>query len=390
MSILDIWRASPEMLQEKSIKQIIAIAGNGKLADGNSTSTEFLALLSEIPSAVLDKYADECLTNSFPESGLALQDIINEVGRRLGFTVTNGRYRGKAGEIGNDGLWLLPNNHHIVVEVKTTDAYRVDLNTIADYRKSLITFSRLSEDDSSVLIVVGRSDTGDLEAQIRGSKYAWDMRLISVDGLIRLMHLKESIDDPDTLRRIHEILMPREFTKLDSIVDLVFSTAEDAKSIDDIEIPGAKSSSKDGPKFTPVAFNDLCAQRVSLHLKRPLLKRTRAYFSSPDDETQVLCAVSRRYEESKYPNYWFAFHPHQRNQLTQAKNGYVALGCGSPELIFLIPIANFSSWLDGMNVTKKGEKTYWHVQIFQEGDKPILVRKKGQPRINLLQYQLNV
>ena len=35
--------------------------------------------------------------------------------------------------------------------------------------------------DSSMLIVVGGEDTGDLEAQIRGSRYAWDIRLVS-DG----------------------------------------------------------------------------------------------------------------------------------------------------------------------------------------------------------------
>jgi hypothetical protein len=51
----------------------------------------------------------------------------------------------------------------------------------------LITSGQLKEDQSSILIVVGREDTGDLEAQIRGSRHAWDVRLISVDALLRLM-----------------------------------------------------------------------------------------------------------------------------------------------------------------------------------------------------------
>lgn len=80
-----------------------------------------------------------------------------------------------------------------------------------------------------MLIVVGRQDTGDLEAQIRGSRHAWDIRLISVDGLLRLMTLKEELEDPRTLQKIHNILFPMEFTKLDEIVNLVFSTAEDIK-----------------------------------------------------------------------------------------------------------------------------------------------------------------
>jgi len=138
MSVVNIWKASPSLLDEKSVKQIISIAGDGRLADGGTTSQEFRALLAEVPSDRLVQYSDECLKEAFPDSGLALQDIINEVGRRLGFSVTNGRYRGKSGLIGNDGLWELPNKHKIVSEVKTTDAYRIDLNTIAAYRRELV------------------------------------------------------------------------------------------------------------------------------------------------------------------------------------------------------------------------------------------------------------
>ena len=90
----------------------------------------------------------------------------------------------------------------------------------------------ISEKESSVLIVVGRKDTGDLEAQIRGSRFAWNIRLISVDALSRLMSLKEEFENPEIIKRISSILIPREFTKLDEIINLVFSTAEDVKDDD--------------------------------------------------------------------------------------------------------------------------------------------------------------
>jgi len=393
LSILTIWKASPELLHEKSLKQIIAIAGDGKLLDGSTTSQEFRALVAEVSSAQLARYANECLAESFPDSGLALQDIINEVGRRLGFAVTYGRYRGKTGQIGNDGLWELPNKHKVIVEVKTTDAYRIDLNVVAQYRKELFREGHATEDASSILVVVGRKDTGDLEAQIRGSPYAWDMRLISVDALLRLMQIKESVDDPDALRRVYELLIPREFTKLDEIVELVFSTAEDAKKTEELpDEPGPVAEpspmQKEGSKFTPVAFNDLVAKRVSDHLGMPLLKRTRALFSSPDELTQVVCTASREYSEGAHRGYWFAFHPHQKDALEAASRGYAAFGCGSPSLVLLIPIKKFSTWLPGMNMTTKETRAYWHVQIFLEGGKPTLVRKKGQPKIDLIEYQL--
>jgi hypothetical protein len=35
-----------------------------------------------------------------------------------------------------------------------------------------------------------------------------------------------------------------------------------------------------------------------------------------------------------------------------------------------------------MNTTNKEGRIYWHVQIFEEDGKPILVRKKGQTRVS--------
>ena len=396
MTVLSLWKASPQLLAEKSVKQIIAIAGNGKLLDNNETSNEFRTLIAEIPSALLSRYTGDCLNDGFPESGLALQDLINEVGRRLGFAVTNGRYRGKPGELGNDGLWVLPNKHKLIVEVKTTDAYRIDLEIINGYRRNLIRDGLATEVNSSVLIVVGRTDTGDLEAQIRGSRNAWDMRLISIDALVRLMALKESVEDPDALRRIYEILIPREFTKLDEIVDFVFSTAEDAKEAE--EMPSPEVSARLNPvgharsdsKFIPVAFNELVAEKVAINLRVPLIKRTRALFSSVDNRTRALCVASREYGEGTNKGYWFAFHPHQKQQLEEADSGYAAFGCGSADRIVLLPIAVLAEWLGGMNQTVKGDSSYWHVQMNESDGRLVLVRKRGQPRVDLAPYTPSV
>jgi hypothetical protein len=145
-------------------------------------------------------YADQCLNQSFTDSGLALQDIVNEIGARLGADITPGRYRGTLKHLGFDGLWKFSNGHSIVIEVKTTDAYRIDLNTIADYRKALIENGNITKDTSSMLLIVGRQDTGDLEAQIRGSRYAWDIRIISVDALLRFLSIKEEVEDPQLIQ----------------------------------------------------------------------------------------------------------------------------------------------------------------------------------------------
>jgi len=124
MPLTELWTSAQQELQEKHVQQIIGFAGDGKLRDGGVASKEFRAFLALVPSNLLARYANDCLTDKFEGSGLALQDVINEVGIRLGFRVEQGRYRGVQGEIGFDGLWVSPDGFAIVVEVKTTDAYR--------------------------------------------------------------------------------------------------------------------------------------------------------------------------------------------------------------------------------------------------------------------------
>jgi len=389
MGLIDLWASSKDQLSQKKAQQIIAFAGDGKLLDGSEASNEFRDFLAQVPSRLLGQYADDCLSGSFTDSGYVLQDIVNEIGRRLGFTVTDGRYRGTAGHIGFDGLWHFPNGHAVIVEVKTTDAYRIKLNKIVGYHRALVKKDTISEDASSVLIVVGRQDTGELEAQIRGSRHAWDVRLISVDGLLRLVALKEAVEDPVIARRIHDILIPMEFTRLDEIVDILFSTAEDIKQVEEMpeEVEEGEGVERK-PKFTPVAFHDACVARIQKRFTSPLLKRSRATFSSADGVLALICLVSKEHDNRGELSYWFAFHPHQKEFLEFAQDAYVAFGCGSEDHILLIRFADFAPWLEGMNVTHREERFYWHVSIFRENEKFVLRRKREQPRVDFTPYFL--
>ena len=159
---------------------------------------------------------------------IVLQDVVNELGRRLGYNVECGLYRGKTNAINFDGVWEEPSGPQIVVEVKTSDAYRINLDTVANYRECLIRDTRISE-LSSILLVVGRQDTGDLEAQIRGSKHAWDTRVISAESLTNLVTIKESADEDTTITKIRSLLTPFEYTRLDNIIDIMFTATRDVE-----------------------------------------------------------------------------------------------------------------------------------------------------------------
>ena len=389
MSLLDLWIKSKNQLEGKQVQQIIAIAGSGKLLDGGDASKEFRNFLSHVQSSVLARYSQECLSEKFEASGLALQDIVNQIGRRLGFEVEDGRYRGTSGQSGHDGLWSSQLGNTIVVEVKTTDTYRIDLDTIAEYRRQLIQSGRASEDKSSILIIVGRQDTGDLEAQIRGSRHAWDIRLVSIDALLRLMRLKENVDDPQILRKISEVLIPQEFTKIDGIIDLVFSAAEEVRQDSDVQEDKESLLEADEQqklRSLPANFNDACVARIQAFLKKPLVRQTRTGYGTPDGSVFVVCAVSKAYSKPDREGYWYAFHPHQREKLAGVSEGYVAFGCGSEKTVLLIPFKQFQVWLDGMNTTQLEGRFYWHVQIYQENKRLFLQRKKGVEKIDLTRY----
>jgi hypothetical protein len=364
MSLIPFWKSNRPDVEAMQLNQIVAIAGDGVLKDGSDAAAELREYFSAVPTELLGNYLYTCLDKAFSDSGLVLQDVVNELGARLDCTVEPGRYRGRAGDIGFDGIWSYPNGYSIVVEVKTTDAYSIDLDTVADYRKRLIDQGRISG-ESSILMVVGRTDTGGLEAQVRGSRHAWDMRIISADALYRLVQTKEDADSSITIEKIRSLLVPQELTRLDFIVDLLATTADDIKSDFEEE---EKVERTGGKKFTPSAFNAEVADRVAQHLQLDLKKKSRSLFTSLDNGTGIICPVSKAYPSTGKTFYWYAFHPHQKDILEKYGTAYVAFGCGGPETILLIPFEWIVQRLPDMNMTENDIRSYWHIQFYKTAE----------------------
>jgi len=391
MALVDLWKSDPAYFRGKSVQQLLGIAGDGKLRDGKETSTEFREFLGHVPSDLLASFANQCLETSFADSGLVLQDIINQVGKRLSFKIEHGRYRGASGQVGFDGIWRSGDKGAILVEVKTTDAYRLSLDTTARYRTTLIRDGVIAENSSSILYVVGRSDTGDLEAQVRGSRHAWDIRLISTQALIRLLKIKEELQDQTTIDRIRNILTPQEFTKVDGIIDLVFTTANEIKQ-DDLEEKEEEEpeKSKKSKKFTfvPVAFRDDCVKRLQAHLGESLVKQTAVIYSTPNEALGVYCAISKEYDRGAKKDYWFGFQPSQKIALEAYPKAVITFGCGSDRQIVLIPLKTFTDWLPTFNKTENETRDYWHVTISKIGSKFYVVPKKQHEDIDITKYLL--
>jgi hypothetical protein len=370
MPLISIWQTNPSAISEFTIEQIVSVAGNGDLRDSGQCSRELRDYLAEVSTDQLANYLDYCLANSFQKNGLVLQDIVNELGRRPDYFVEFGRYQGTVNSIGYDGIWKAPERNTLILEVKTTDAYRISLDRLAGYRKNLIESSLVSS-DSSILIVTGRQDTGELEAQIRGSRLAWDIRLISADALIKLVRIKESTENQETAEKIRRILAPLEFTRLDGFIDVIFTTAKDVESVVQSEPIDGKANEDNhddsvlvssADTSDPAALDRKRQQLIDLlnqHLNSKMVKSSRALYRSADNEVHIAPAISKRYLEKGKSPYWYAFHPQWNQFLDNAPKSLFVLGCMDRDEAYAIPLKELRRILPSLNtITRPDGKTY--------------------------------
>lgn len=399
MPLLDLMRDSPTAVDKFTIEQAVAMAGDGDVRDGSNCSNELREYLSSISSDKLFEHVDYCLSSSFKHSGRVLQDIVNELGRRLGYNVKHGRYHGKTNTINYDGVWEESLGQQIVVEVKTSDAYRINLDTIADYRACLIRELKISG-TSSILLVVGRKDTGDLEAQIRGSKHAWNTRIISAESLTNLVKIKESADEDTTIIKIRSLLTPFEYTRLDNIIDIVFTATQDVESSLESDSQVGKPDVADSKiqiavqQHTPQQTIDMLRRRIFSSLAKrdgiSLIAHKRAQFWTPNHDVRAVCTISKRYE--KGTNYWYAYHPRWDKFLSGGNIGYFVLGCLDKEVAYAIPHAEISVQLPNLNTTPKPDgRTYWHIHLEdnQETGMSLILRGDGR-RQSISEFEMRL
>jgi hypothetical protein len=399
MPLIALWSSNRTAIDEFSIEQVVTAAGDGNLRDGSFCSQELRSYLSEITSSKLSEYIEYCLSHHFSKGGMVLQDLVNELGRRLDYRVTNGRYQGTSNTIGYDGIWTSLEGHAIVVEVKTTDAYRISLDTIATYRDRLITSGELTS-PCSILIVVGREDTGELEAQVRGSRHAWDIRLISADALTKLVQLKEDAEAPDTGRKIRSLLTPMEYTRLDQMIDVMFTTAKDVETAANVdaatgyeengelrsstkaETAPLSETSKAIWEFTDTALlqnkRDVIINALGRREQVNLIKRTRALYWDAGHTIRVACTISKRYTKRPGYPYWYGYDEAWEEFLAEGKKSLLVLGCMDLDVAFAVPWGTLQSILDGLNTTHKDDDHYWHIHLSSPapGQFAILVPKR--------------
>jgi hypothetical protein len=396
--LIQLWEKTPDIVLQYNCKQIVSAAGDGILSDKSECSRELRHYLRNIPVEKLFDHVEYCLTNPFDRSGYALQDIINELGRRLDYEVSDGLYQGRINGVGYDGIWTTPDGHSIVVEVKTSDAYRINLDKgAAGYRARLIDNGQITK-KSSILIVVGRADTGDLEAQIRGSRHAWDARIISTDALVKLVELKVKSDEDETTEKIRSLLVPFEYTRLDNIIEVMFAAAKDVETAANEEeltpTIGMAEDSRAGhkqdhtPKSDLDGIRDLSLAALGRRERIAFIAHKRAQYWDSEKKIRAVCPVSKLYPRGYY---WYGFHPHQQKFLSEAERGFLLLGCMDSEFTYALPFQIISEALPYLNTTVKSDRMYWHIHLHpsDDGGYQLLIPKKNH-KLDLEPYTLSL
>ncbi|MFL5294810.1 MAG: hypothetical protein ACJ798_00370, partial [Phenylobacterium sp.] len=201
------------------------------------------------------------------------------------------------------------------------------------------------------------------------------------------------------------LLIPREYTRLDRMVDVMFSTAADietaASESPDLLEPdmGAKvvtaTDSKDPREKTPYEFTDsnllqrkreLILEALSRREGRSLIRKSRALYSSVDHEVRAALTISKR-----YPNrvlYWYAYHPQWDAFLSEASRSFLVLGSMDLDYALAIPRDVFSPLLGSLNTTTRDGSTYWHIHLVDHDGELSLVRSQGAGVVPLAKYRL--
>ena len=226
-----------------SLKQVVNIAGDGTLENEDSIG-ELRQFFSMIDLQTMERLLGECYHKDkkykFDTRGFAFQDLINEMGHRLGYEIVHGLYRGRKNEVGFDGLWKGKDGQCIIMESKTSDDYSISMEAVIGYRDRLVIDHKVPKKKCSILIVYGRDDKNALRNTVKGSDEAKNIRLISATALFQLVRIYAESKSATVQNQIYNVLQPRDYFVLDNLVELVFPQTDasipDVDDSDDDEI----------------------------------------------------------------------------------------------------------------------------------------------------------
>lgn len=350
---------NPDIYGQGDIRKILSMLGDGKLTDGGRTSVTFRRFLRSVALDAFPNFLETVLSS--PSTGLIFQDLINALGERLNFKVIYGRYKGKKGAIGFDGFWRY-SGVNLIVECKTTDAYRISTDTLLGY-SSKVQFEFELEEPPSILLVVGRIDTGDIEAQIRGSRADDRISVISADSLLSLAVAMGELSNGPASEGLRSVLLPRDYTRLDELSSLLTNLISEAQyaSYEEANSHGKTSSFRAGSLQTVEEIRE--AVLVSEKNAGELLQQvqgSKTQFENINSQKFILL-VSKRYSRADQ-QFWYSINSTWIEEWKLSGGGLI-LGLAGYNSYYKILWVDLEELLKKLNAIGQGNKKAWHAGI---------------------------
>lgn len=199
---------------------------------------------------------------------------------------------------------------------------------------------------------------------------------------MKLLRVKENSNEAETGQKIRSLFAPVEYTRLDRMVDVVFTAATDVEVSTELEpekliepLVAAQQISASEPK-SPYQFTDsaiLQGKRIviigSLATREDthLLQKSRAQYWNATRDVRAVCSISKRYQGKNQNPYWYAYHPQWDEFLSSAKRTFFVLGCMDRPDAFAIPVHVIRSILPHLHQTVRESGAYWHIHLTEQG-----------------------
>lgn len=214
-----------------NIQDILNLVGGDLKDDSDSTEKfrEFICL-EKWGINQYKEWLDECIQSGKGAQDplhRALQDLVVTLGKKIGFEIEYGKYAGKAGEIGYDGIWKRGGEEKVLLEVKSTTWPISSIGQLGSY------IERVSKEENNEkiygLYVIGQGDLQPLIEQVSGSKYKDRMRIIKYNDLIELIKLREELEptigEQEAIIKTQHILLPIESINVGNILGIILDIA---------------------------------------------------------------------------------------------------------------------------------------------------------------------
>lgn len=332
------------------------------LKDRSEASKRLREYLESVNLELIERWVSEILLRG--SDGRVLQDIVNALGVRLGFNVEYGLYQGRQGAIGFDGYWWLP-GLNLIVECKTTDAYRISTDTLVKYATELERERGLVS-TPDILIVVGRVDTGDIEAQIRGSRRDDSIRVIGVESLLDLTRAMAALAGGPATEKLRQSLIPQDFTRLDNLSRLVSEVVYETRQMLAME-------ASENTEFTNLDLSNVtteidAAREAILAMVgtevgslTPVAGKKNWFLSQQPDCRNVLFMTSKKYNR-RDQQFWYSLPKNWVSSIGE-DGGLLLLHREGDKGFYQIPWGSLKGLIKGLNEIPGRKRAMWHIGV---------------------------